>query len=422
MKIYMARQPILDRQKKLWGYELLYRDSDRNSYASDVDGSYATRTLISDAVVTIGMDKLVDHKPAFVNFTRSLLLSRFPFLLHSRDFVLEILENTAVDQALLEQLKLLKEKNYTLALDDYTGNPLMEPLMDYADIIKVDFRLVDPPGRSRIARKYRADKKLLAEKVETEEEFLAARRDGYTLFQGFLFSKPVMVAHHSMDIASATYLRLWAELSRTVPDYDAMAGIIRHDVNLSYKFLQKINTMAYYRGHRVDSIEHVLVRMGLNEIRRWILLVLTRDIAGAGSDELIRMALVRGTLAEKVMGEMGYPGMRDAAYTLGLFSAIDEEHRATLPELLKLEHASQEFEGALKGERNILTQALDFVLAFEAADWDTVLSFAEEHRLESGVITSFYLEAIEYADRLFGSATAQDSRPIASNLKGDVLL
>lgn len=400
MRVYVARQPIYNSDQSLFGYELLYRDNDENAFRMDVDGSMATRAVISDAVVSFGLQNLTHGKYAFINFTRPLLMNKFPLLLDPQEFVIELLEDVVIDDALLERLDELRQKKYLLALDDYVGQECDREI-ERMDIIKVDFKLTSPRERTRIARKYVSSKRLLAEKVETVEEYERAKSDGYTLFQGFLFARPTIFSKNSMEIASSTYMRILKEIINPAPDFDTIARTIQLDVNLMYKFLHRINTLSYYRGHRVFSVKHALVRMGLNEIRRWAMLILLRDAVNKPQDEIIRTALVRGIFAEKV-AEIIHPDFEcTEAYTAGMFSVIDAVLEEDLTTILDELCITDDVRAALLGEQTALGEILSFVRQYETADWDRIDQFFKKYRVSKSAVSHYYLEAVRYADLAF---------------------
>lgn len=406
MKSYVARQPIFDEYRSVYGYELLYRDSNVNTYNPLMEGDRATRAVVSEAITTFGMNNLTNDQYAFINLTRSLLVSRFPYLLAPEDFIIEVLEDVVIDEELLEKLKALKEAGYTLALDDYIGENYSHELIQYIDIIKVDFKLISREQRAKIAKnpEFRG-KKLLAEKVETEEEFLQAIMDGYHLFQGYFFAKPTIFSKSSAEISSSTYIRAIREIIKPSPDFEVLSQIIRMDVNLTYKLLYRVNTLEYYRRNRVKSIKQALLRLGLRETHRWILLIVMRDYTKSKSNELVKVALIRGVLSEKISVEIGLKLYNDEPFIVGMFSIIDSILEESLPNILKDVCVSKEVEDALldseQNKNNKLKSILNFVKAYEVGDWETVVKFSEEYHISTDIITNHYLDAIHYADIAF---------------------
>ncbi len=402
MKVYVARQPILNEFYAVVGYELLHRSNSDNRFDSSIDGELATRRLITNAVGEFGLKKLLDGRPAYVNCTRSFLLSDFPFLMNPRDFVLEILETVEFDPPLLERLWQLQKSHFTLALDDYVGSGVPDEVLECVEIIKVDFKLTDQPTRRRIAQKYAHRKKLLAEKVETITELRQAQRDGYTLFQGYYFSQPIMMEKNSAEVAQATCMRVWREIEKPTFSYDVLYSIIRSDVNLAYKFLLKINTLQYYRSHRVGSLRHALVRMGVREIRRWVLLVLLRSITDEKKgEEAAKIALSRGVFAERLAKKMGLLDLSESAYATGLFSMLDVIVDQDIQTILRELALPLVVEEALLYKRGVLAEILEFIVRYEFGDWDEVDAFIKRFDLEPKRISVLYVESVAESDLAF---------------------
>lgn len=405
MKAYVARQPIFDRYRSVYGYELLYRDSNVNAFNPDIEGDKATRTVVSEAITTFGLNNLTNEKYAFINLTRSLLISRFPYLLIPEDFVIEILEDVEIDDLLIEKLKALKEAGFLLALDDYIGEERRKPIIKYMDIIKVDFSLLTREERRKIAKKPELKKKkLLAEKVETEMEFLQAISDGYELFQGYFFAKPTIFSKSTTEISASTYIRALREISRPTPNIETLAQIIRIDVNLTYKLLYRVNTLAYYRRNRIKSIKQALMQLGLQETHRWILLILMREYTNSNANELVKTSLVRAVFSEKMALEMGLQLYDDEAFIVGMFSIIDTILEESLPTILRDICVSKDVRDALLDSNNILKEILDFVKNYEQGNWDFVANFLHKYNVSVEKATTYYLEAIHYSDLAFSDS------------------
>ncbi|MDR1321629.1 MAG: HDOD domain-containing protein [Gracilibacteraceae bacterium] len=402
MKVHVARQPIFNANRELRAYELLYRDEGAIAYSANTDGSKATKAVVADAVTAFGMHNLTNGKYGFVNFTRSLLLGALPSLLDPSEFVIEILEDVEIDGEVLAQIEELKRQKYIIALDDYIGEVQNEEIFDYIDIVKVDFQLLDEAARTEIARDLlRREITLLAEKVETEAEFRRAIADGYTLFQGYYFAKPTVLSKATLDVSSNTFLRVMRELRRPEPDFSELAKIIRNDISLSFRFLNQMNSAAYYAGYRASSLENALVRLGLKEINRWVTLLFIRETVDKEMEELARMALVRGVFAEKLAQKIGPRVSPEEAFTTGMFSMIDAVLDENLSLVLEELNMSPEVKEALLGADNLLGRILRFTLLYEAGSWDEAFEITDKEKISSEEIADYYMEAIAYADSVF---------------------
>ncbi len=402
MKTYVARQPIYGFGRKIEGYELLYRSAESPfRFTGEVDGDDATQMLISDAITAFGMDHLTGGQKAYVNFTRSLLLGDFATLLNPRDFVIEILEDTLVDQALLDCLAKKKSQGYCFALDDYVGNPSFDPLLPLVDIIKVDFIACTQQKRKSIAESMKKHGKiLLAEKVETEEEYEEAMKEGYTLFQGYYFDKPVLFSAQLATVQHSTSMHLMQVSSKPDLQFEHLAEIIRMDVSLSFRLLQHVNTMHFYRGGEVNSIQSALVMMGLNEVRRWIALIFVRETY-QDNLENSKTALVRGLFCERIAIQTGRKQDKEDAFMCGMFSMLDVIMQEDMTALLESLALSDQVRAVLLGEEGFLRDILNFVKQYERGYWEDVQHFIDHSKLDDERVTQAYVTCLQDADRLF---------------------
>ncbi len=404
MYAYIARQPIFNLHKKVTGYELLYRDGVSGNVANIIDGDAATCRLLSDALFLFGLSKLTNQHPAFINFTRNLIMNGFVEVTDPKEVVVEILEDVVVDADFLAQLKFLKDKGYRLALDDYVGNAKFKDVLPYVDIVKVDFRQADQAHQRKLANRLKKQSVvLLAEKVETQEEFNAAIEMGYTLFQGYFFEKPRILNKRLPSLASSLYGRLLNELQRKEVDFTACAKIIHSDASMTYMVLRKVQTLAYYRGNLVSGIKHGLIMMGSEEFRRWIILLLARQNNVTNSEELIRKAYLRGLFTQELMKHAdGAPNGEDG-FLLGMFSLLDRILGSRMEELLVDLNLNDELKNALLGQDdNVFSQFLQYVWLYEMANPNLILP--DLHlRLDDREVAELYMRCIVEADAAFNS-------------------
>ena len=400
--VYIARQPIFDTAGRACAYELLYRDTERNTYNPTIDSDIATGAVISEAILNFGLKELTTGKKAFVNFSNGYLLDRAADLLNPKHFVIEILENVSFTPAVIVALYNLKDAGFELALDDYIGRPIPHEILNLISIIKIDFMLTTPEQRAVfVIPLIKKGKKLLAEKIETKENMEEAISLGCEMFQGYFYSKPMMIKKNNLDIASSSYIKLMAEILNPSLDIERIAGIINWDVHLTYKLLKRMKTIQYYRGNTITSIKEALVLMGDEEIRRWIMLVLIRVLMGSRSDELIRTALIRAFLCEKLARETNNHKYSVEAFTTGMFSIIDlgtPETQNTITELPLPDIVKD----SLNGIDNILYQLLNISLYYENGDWNLLEKFVKETELSINlqVLRAHYFISISAADEM----------------------
>lgn len=395
--MYIARQPIFNYQNKVDAYELLYRTSNKNAYDSCVDGTQATKEILSESVLNYGMNTLTGGKKGFINFTESLLLDNTPALFDPQQFVIEILEDVKLNPPMLRRLTKYREMGFTLALDDYDGSYLNEKVLKPIHIVKLDYRLTAQKDRKTICSfLHRCNKRILAEKIETAEEHQEALNLGCELFQGYYFANPIIIHKKRRDIAAITAARLTLAMSHRELDLDELCEIIRTDAHLTYKLLKKMHTAEYYRGYPVVTVKSALVRMGFHEIRRWALTVLLRGVTVGNVDETIKTALIRAVFCENLASLLGAPNLCEDAFAVGIFSILNNED-PEFPSLLEELNISEQIRAGLSDKGTPLGYFLKLALSYEKGNWeeiDTTLS----HQL-SAKLPQLYLSSIAYANR-----------------------
>lgn len=397
MDAFLARQPIFDRDMQIYGYELLYRQSAENFF-SGINDEQATTELIYNTFLVMGLHDLTDETRAFINFSKALIDSDVPFLLPNESIVVEVLEREKVTPATIEACKRIKARGYKLALDDFVLDQNNLPLIELADIIKIEFPAVHPQEQAGLMKKYKANIKFLAEKIETREEYEQAARMGYDLFQGYFFSKPAIVRSREIVMLNASLFGVLEELAAPEPSYSVIAKIIETDLGLSYKLLKLANSV-YYVGARskINSITHALSYIGIKELHQWIALMLLKDIQNVENAELIKQSLIRGKLMELLAVELHPNAEKSQFFFTGIFSAIDVLLNRGMEEVLKGLPLAAAVKDALLGIENDQHRLLNFVINWEKADWEK----AAEHYPVAPTFMNSYLEALKWAKKLY---------------------
>lgn len=401
MQSYIARQAIFGQDLHVVAYELLYRASADSKTAAVTDGDYATRSLLSNAMMVFGLSNLTDGRVAYVNFTEKLIHSDFILLTSPRQVVVEILEDIPVTERLARRLKELKDRKYRLALDDYTGNPAYDCILPLIDIVKVDFRQTTPAQQEQIAAKYRKGRMtLLAEKVETREEYERARRLGYRKFQGYFFERPTNLKKDMPDINTATYVRLLRELNKADVELQNCAELIRTDAELTYRLLKRVQTLQYYRGRSVQLLEHAVAYMGIDELYHWVVLILARDYNHTLSDETVREAYLRGIFTERLLEHSAYASKKTAGFLLGMFSLMDVIMNRPMAELLEEVALPTEVKEILLGTKK---SPLEAYLAFAIAQEQGAEGEIPPLNMDANDLVDLYMQSIKDTDRAFRS-------------------
>lgn len=403
-EIYLARQPIFDGFRQVHGYELLYRASAENRYTA-TEGHRATSAVIARTFMSLGLENVTGNKLAFINFPRGLIVEDVAAALPRDRVAIEILEDVEPDAELLGAVARLKRAGYTVALDDFVLRADYEPLLALADVVKVDWRTSTPETREAIARRFAEHgPHLLAEKVETEDEFRAAVALGYRYFQGFFFARPQMVSAPEVPAFKLNYLRLLKEIRSTALDLAAIERIVKTEATLLHWVLKRVNSAAFGFRTRINSIQHALVVLGENELRRWVSVFC---IAGMGEDsprELLVQSCVRAYFCEELARLSGQPRLGTDAFLVGTLSLLDAVLCRPLAEIVDELPLAPEVRGALLAESGPLAPLLSCAIGYERADWDAVGESCRSLGVAPQAVSAAYLDAVAKADQVFSVA------------------
>lgn len=400
MDIFLARQPILNQKRKLFGYELLFRDSMENYMPLDIDGDVATSSVLSRSFLSMGLEKVSGSKTVFINFTQNLILKQVPAILPAKLTVIEILENIIPDQEVIKACTQLKKKGYRLAIDDYIFQPEMTPFLGMVDIIKIDFmqlsldeiyeKIDDLPDKAM----------LLAEKVESWREFNAAKDMGFELFQGYFFCKPEIVKGKDIPASTMAILEILAEVNKQDLNFDTIVPKISRDVSISYKLLKYMNSAFFQRPQKITSIKDALTFLGQEELRRFVSVILMTNMASAGISELAISSCVRAKFCELLGGVISKYKDQEELFTLGLFSLIDAILDQPMEKIMGMLPLSNRITDTLVSKKGDLVELLELVICFEKGDWEKVEILSANLGVTIEELPLFYMEAVEWADAL----------------------
>lgn len=399
MYFYAARQPILDINKKLYAYELLFRDSIDNVFP-DVDGDEATSKMVEASKFNMGISEFTSNKPAFINFTLETLSKGYPEMLTTDELVVEILETIKPGKRLLALCKDLHKKGYTLALDDYEHQTVWVHFYPYIKIIKIDWQISSIEKIKEVIAAI-ADYphiKLLAEKVETYEEYNQAVELGCVLFQGFFFAKPEMIKTKTLSPSQIAMAELLYETSKPDLDLASITSVFERDVTLSYKLLRYANSPVFKRGGEISTIKQALVTLGSAELKRFMGLMFTINVNPDKPSELLNAAMTRAKFCELAADNMKSNLDSSIAFLTGLLSLIDAILDEKINIVLEKLPLAQEIKDTLltrEGEIATLIQLVEFI---EHAQWDESTTAMKKLGLTKEQIIEDYNQAISWAD------------------------
>jgi EAL and modified HD-GYP domain-containing signal transduction protein len=362
----VARQPIYDRQLKVAAYELLFRDDGANR-AVIGDDDVATSQVLLGAFTEIGLKELVGERPAFLNVSTRFVVEGYALPLPRDQLVLELLERAPVTDELIGAMRRLRRDGYTIALDDFELTDATRPLLDLADIVKIDVLAVPRPALPGVVAELAPfGVQLLAEKVETHEDFEFCHELGFDLFQGYFFCKPKIVVGRGIPANRLTTIRLVSRMNEPGIDVGQLEDLISHDVGLSYRLLRYINSAFFGLRREITSVRQALFMLGLENIRRWATLLALAGVEDK-PHELLVTALLRARMCELLAPTFGEPE-GEALFTVGLFSVIDALMDASMEEVLASLPFSDDVVQALLHHEGPKGRALHCVLACERGD------------------------------------------------------
>jgi c-di-GMP-related signal transduction protein len=379
---FFARQPILTCDEKVFGYELLFRGALEN-HLGVANPTAATRSIL-DSSTLIGFDILCDGRHAFINCTRDILLKEYVTLLPPAQTVVEVLETVPPDEQVVAACRQLKLAGYWIALDDFEVDDPREPLTDLADIIKVDIRVTSPQQSAALVKRYTPGAcRMLAEKVETREEFVAAKEAGFYYFQGYFFRKP--------ELQAAS----WPEL-----DPRQIEDVIKSEASFCYRLLRYLNSAVFGFSREIHSVRHALSLLGEDEVRRWLRLVAMMGAGRNKTSDLVLSALVRARFCELLASTSQHGG--SDLFLMGLLSLMDAILEMPMASLLESIALGQETKAVLLGEANHLRPLYLLVLALESADWQNASALTKQLHLSEKGVAEKYWQAMQWARQVKG--------------------
>ncbi len=385
----IGRQQILDHHLDTCAYEILFRGQDFDLSLKD-GAANATKQVISDTLLEIGLNELVGQHKAFINFTAQNILDKTPLHLPKERIVIEVLESVAIDADIVNNLRELSQLGYTIALDDFVLSPEWLPLLEFANIIKLDVMADGLEGSRKLIEQLKPYKlKLLAEKVETYQEFEALREWGCELFQGFFFSKPNIVEGKRLEVNQAAAIQLLSAINKADVSFAEIGKIVSQDVGMSFKLLHYLNSAFFGLPQKIESIQHAIACLGLIEIKRWIN-ILTLSAMSDKSSSVLQNVLIRAKMCELLAKEIKADG--DHYFFIGMLSGLDSLLDMPLAKVLEHLPLADDINNAVIHHQGNAGQTLHFCIAYER--WEPDLGNFRNVPPER--IATIYLECIDW--------------------------
>ncbi|MGD8543449.1 MAG: HDOD domain-containing protein [Desulfobacteraceae bacterium] len=397
---HVARQPIFDKNLNLYGYELLFRDG-ALSFPADVSGDTATSELLSSTFLTSDIYTYTGVKKAFVNFTRNHLVNRIPLLFPREITVVEILEDVSPEAEVVAACREIAQKGFTIALDDFVYRAELKPLIALSEIVKIDFRNTSPERISAYFNLLNRDKKrMLAEKVETYEEFKRGRDMGFQYFQGYFFARPEVIQGRTLSTPEIHLLRLMAAVQGRELDFDQIENHIKRDITVSYKLLRYINSAYFRRLQEITAIKQAILLLGEVGIRRFVSLMAMAKLAKGKPQELANLSAIRARFCELLGDRLAPQKNAGELFTVGLFSLIDAIMDDSMENILRKLPLSQGIKEALVGRSGPLGEVLQVVLAYERGGWRALSELCGRVGISEEALPALYRETLAWAQTL----------------------
>ncbi len=399
----VGRQSIYDRELDIFGYEVLYRPSEKENAAPKVfDGDKATSEVMLNTFIDVGLENLVGSKRAFINVTEPFIDGSIDIPWPTESIVIEVLSKIKPTPKILQGLQALKSQGYVIALDDFVFDGAQKSLVPFADILKVDFKHIDSDSLKDHVENFKkiSDIKLLAKKIETQEDFEWCKASGFDYFQGYFLERPVMIKGQTISPNKMAILQLINRLQTPDIDIDELEDLIRVDISLSYKILKYINSPGFHLGGEVTSIRQALMLLGLKNLKTWVSLIILSGMSDKPSD-IIRKTLTRAKMCE-LIAEVIKQDNRADYFLVGMFSLLDVMLSQEMENVLESMPIRQVLKEALLNHRHKEGKVLRLVIAYEQGAWQN---------MRAGTITAHslrkaYLASVHWSDDAMTGLTA----------------
>ena len=398
MSVFVARQAILNRNQNVVAYELLFRDSPENCFPGVSDGQ-ATARLIMENQLNLGTRHITSGKKALINIgPESLKLDLCDFL-PCKDVVIELLETIEPTDDTYELCRKLFHSNYKLALDDFVYKPQWERFLKLVNLIKFDIRLTPLAEIPLVGNKLKKYKniKLLAEKIETVEEYKLARKMGFDYFQGYYFARPVMIEQKDMHYNYGLVIAIYSEVMKPDPDVKVITGLFELDAALAYKLLRLLNSGVFPLQSQISSLKQALVYLGQARLKKFVNLIVTAHTARSKPIELMQMCVIRARFCELIAAKVAKQ-VQGEAFLTGLFSLLDAILDKPMDLLVDKLPFPEDIKAALTGEKNNLYYILETVKAYETGSWWALEKAVLLINLDSAFLPKLYKQAVQWAD------------------------
>lgn len=404
MFAYVARQAIYDSEKRVFAYELLFRDGVKNCFP-DISPDEATSSMLAGSHLSVGVESITGNKPAFINFHQDTLLYRFPSTLDPLNVVIEIVETVEVTSELIKACEHIRNLGYKIALDDFDFSKQWDAIMHLVSYIKLEVDLVDlqdPVVIQKLADFKQQGKTLLAEKVETHNEFERFKEAGFDYFQGYFLSRPEVIKHKDIELSTTSVAELVSISVSEEFDIEKVNKVFEKDVGLTFKLMRFINNPMFNKRQKIETLDHALKYLGHVELKKFIALLAIANLKGNKPIDLLVTSLARAYFCKLLATAMEQKEDPPNSFILGLFSKIDALLDTAMVDVLKTLPFSDTIVDVLceVNEEGMLASQYRLCKALDRADWDSIDTISKEIKLSISEIFTMHYEAINWANEM----------------------
>lgn len=398
MEIFIARQPIFTQDLSVFAYELFYREAGEETYSSN-DGDMASSSVIAGNYLSQNFDSLMSKKKTFIQFTSKLLALDIMTLFPSDQLVVEILTIDDDIAVMIQSCKRIKELGYTIALGEFALTDEGLQLLPYADIVKVSLlNKTIKQIEMTIQPHLNKNIQFLAEKVESRSAYKIAQQFGYTYFQGFFFSKPEILQSEMVNASRVSIARLINAVNRPEPDFEELSEIIEIDSAFSYEMLKIANSAYFNSGQPIASIKQALVRLGLEEIKKWCYITVIRKKSGLKDNEILSFCMLRAKFMEQFAIDHGMKSQSSEFMTVGILSMIDVLTHSTMADVLAELALASTVKDTLLGldTTSEMAQTYQLIQNCERGEWHKVAEYSKLTNRPMAEIAKLHHETIKW--------------------------
>lgn len=404
---FLARQPILTPERRLFGYEILARYGPEN-YCREASEAQSN-VKVMDELFLMGIRTITEGLPAFVNCTREFLVGDLLTLMPCDLVVGEVLETVKPDKEVLAACTRMKDAGYRLALDDYIDSSEIRPLLEFADFVKIDVLTTRYEEQERLVRLCHTHGiPALAEKVETHPQFQRCKEIGYDYFQGYFFCRPQMVKRKSLPVNKAVYLQLLQAANEHEFKIARVAEQLKKDPAISYRLLRYLNSPWFgFRG-QINSIPYALTLLGELALRKWISVVAVAALGDSVSADLLRLPLLRAMFCEQIAEQIGMADEANDLFLLGLLSVMDVLLNMSMEDVLAQLPVNGEITLALRGRPSRYRSIFEIVLDYESGTWEQLSEASREIGLKEELLPELYLHSVTWVAEVLNDSVVGD--------------